>query len=107
MEDSIVQLIVAISGLLSAAGGILGFFAAKFHLDRRVGDIASSLQETDNWVAEHEVQLKTGVKVAEELSPEAQALLDANRAKVDALTAEIQQKAQALEELKKALPAAV
>ena len=113
MEDSIVQFIVALSGLISAVSGIVVYALSRMHatgkaeeLRLKVAGVADSLQQTDDWVAEHEVQLKTGVKVVEELAPEAKALIDENKAKVDALTAEVEKKTAALNELKKTLPPA-
>ena len=113
MEDSIVTLIMAVSGLISAVSGIVVYALSRIHfngkneeLRLKVAGVADSLQQTDDWVAEHEVQLKTGIKVAEDLSPEAKALIDANKEKIDALTKEIEAKTASLNELKKALPPA-
>lgn len=113
MEDSIYQLVVAVSMLVSAVSGIVVYALSRFHttgkaeeLRLKVAGVADSLQQTDDWVAEHEVQLKTGIKVAEDLSPEGKAILDANKDKIDALTKDIEAKTASLNELKKVLPPA-
>ena len=70
--EEINGVIIAVASLLSAIGGILGFLASKFHLGAQVQKVASSLKETDQWVAENEAKLAVGIHGAVGISPEAQ-----------------------------------
>lgn len=100
----ITALIIAISGLISAIGGVIGFFVAKFHLSPKIAQVASDLEDVHQEVHNHIDNISTAVDAIKALSPEAAKALDAHAAQIAVLTKEITDKTAALEKLKSALP---
>lgn len=107
LEDSAYNLIYAVSALITAGSGIIVYALSRIHLNGKAADleakisnVATKLENTSNIVAQHEVQIKTGVKVAADISPDLQKALDDHQQAIDAATQTITQKTQDLNTLK-------
>lgn len=107
--DSITNFIVAAALLIGSATSAASFFAAKFHIERRIKNGALVVQDLNaaaaasKTVVDNAQKIDAVVQASKALEPEVAKVLDAHEAQIEAATKALDEKSAAIDEVRSVL----